>query len=887
MNLESKWLAGLVRRRRGRLASLTAGIALTVGFLGALGSFFVVASANMTRQALLGSPVDWQVQLAPGVAAATGLETVRTEPGVTRALVVNYGNVLGFSCQCGGTLQTTGSGKALGLPGDYAATFPKELRYLIGHRHGALLAQQAASNLHATVGSTIQLRLPQGPSISLRVDGIIDLPAADSLFQVVGAPPSSALQAPPDNVVLLPTAVWHRLYANVTAPGATTIEVHVRLGSVLPSDPASAYADALARAHHLEARFAGQALVGNNVAALLDAARNDALYANLLFLFLGVPGVVLAILLTAVLGASGGDRRRREQALLRLRGATPRRIVRLAVAEGLMVGVAGSIVGLVIATLLVRLTFHAANLRAAWPPSTGWMIVAVVTGVAVAVVCLAVPAWRDSRTITIAQERAVIGHGRWPLWARLYLDVVALALAAVVFLRSASNGYQVVVAPEGVATSTVDTTVFLAPLLLWIGTALLCWRISWAVLARAHRPLVALVRPWAGPLAGVAVASMRRQRVLLSRGLVILAITSSFAVSTAVFNTTYAAQSRVDAALTNGADVAVTAPGSTGLPGSLASRLSSVTGVSSVASMMHRYAYVGADLQDLYGVNPTRIGRTVHVVDSFFTGLSARGAMAALASRPDAILVSLETAQTYLLTPGTMVRLRLQFASDHRYHAVPFHFVGVVREFPTAPHDSFFVTNARYVARVTGDPSSQILLIRTNGPPPPVARAISSMISPLSGITVRSVDQQLATTLTGLSAVDVSGLTRLELTLALLLAAAAAGIVLALGLAERRRTFAIAVAIGAKTRQLSTFVWSEAVFILSGGVVFGSLTGWLLANTITKLLTGVFDPPPDHLSIPLTYVGLFLAVTLLSGVGAVLVSLRATRRPQMEVLRDL
>lgn len=48
-----------------------------------------------------------------------------------------------------------------------------------------------------------------------------------------------------------------------------------------------------------------------------------------------------------------------------------------------------------------------------------------------------------------------------------------------------------------------------------------------------------------------------RQRVLVTRGVVLVAIAFSFAVSTAVFNTTYNAQSRVDAELTNGADVQV------------------------------------------------------------------------------------------------------------------------------------------------------------------------------------------------------------------------------------------------------------------------------------------------------------------------------------------
>ena len=53
-----------------------------------------------------------------------------------------------------------------------------------------------------------------------------------------------------------------------------------------------------------------------------------------------------------------------------------------------------------------------------------------------------------------------------------------------------------------------------------------------------------------------------------------------------------------------------------------------------------------------------------------------------------------------------------------------------------------------------------------------------------------------------LTAVDLAGLTRVELGFALVLAAAAGGLVLLLGLAERRRTFAIATALGATARQL-------------------------------------------------------------------------------------
>jgi putative ABC transport system permease protein len=40
------------------------------------------------------------------------------------------------------------------------------------------------------------------------------------------------------------------------------------------------------------------------------------------------------------------------------------------------------------------------------------------------------------------------------------------------------------------------------------------------------------------------------------------------------------------------------------------------------------------------------------------------------------------------------------------------------------------------------------------------------------------------------------------------------------------------------------------VFVTVGGALLGALAGWLLAVVLVKTLTGVFDPPPDGLSVP-------------------------------------
>jgi putative ABC transport system permease protein len=865
------------------------GVAAAVALLGSLGVFFAASKAHMTREAAAGVIVDWQVQLSPGADPAAAGRVIASAPGVLRSLPVGYADTTGLSASTGGTVQTTGAGKVLGLPPGYQAAFPGEIRSLLGSGNGVLLAQQTAANLHATVGTIVSVGRQGLAPLRVRIDGVVDLPAADSLFQAVGAPPGSGLSAPPDNVLLLPQPQWQKAFGKIglLQPGTARTQYHVRLSSALPPDPAAAFADVSGRAKNLEARLAGAGVVGNNLGAQLDAARKDALYAQLLFLFLGLPGAVLAALITAIIGAAGADRRRREQALLRIRGASPRRIAWLAGAEALLVGVLGSALGLAGAVMAGHLAFGAARFGATTGQTLVWGAISVVAGLALAVITILVPAWRDVRTVSVRRARDVVGRARPPLWARLYLDLWLLAAAGIIFWRSVQSGYQVVLAPEGVATISVSYETFLAPLLFWLGAALLAWRISTGLLGRGRGAVASAVRPLAGGMSGVVAASMSRQRRLLSRGLLIMALTASFAVSTAVFNATYAAQSRVDAQLTNGADVAASTTAAAGLPARAVTAARRLPGVAAAQPMMHRFAYVGNDLQDMFGIDPRHIGEATSMSGAFFQGGNASAVLAALAARPDAVLVSEETVRDYQLLPGDLIRLRLQFASDHAYHVVPFHYVGVVREFPTAPRDSFFVANASYMAKATGSPAYQDLLVRASGPPPAVAAAVRRMLGPASGAVVQDIDTQLKITLSGLTAIDLSGLTRLELAFAFILAAAASGLVLALGLLERRRTFAIASALGAHTRQLASFVWSEAIFVTVGGVILGVLSGWGLSFVIVKILTGVFDPPPPHLFVPWAYLAALALVTGAAVAAAGSGVIRATRRPATDVLRDL
>jgi putative ABC transport system permease protein len=880
------WLKGLLSRLPGRLLGAVLGVALTVALLATLGSFIASGMASMTRRAVAAVPVDWQVQLVPGadpngIIAALGRSTAYTAVGL-----VGYADAAGFSARTGGTVQTTGPGKVLGLGPQYRRQFPAEIRPLIGAPDGVLVAQQTAANLRVTVGDRVTIRRVGLPSLMVPVDGIIDLPYADSLFQAVGVPPGGAPQAPPDNVVLLPAGLWHRFFDPQAAvrPDSVRTQLHVRIARDLAADPAQAYTDVLGRAHHLEALIAGSGIVADNLAARLLGARADALYAQVLFVFLGLPGVVLAMLLTLAIAASGADRRRREQALLRIRGASTAHLLRLEGMEALIVGVGGVAAGLGLAALAARVIAPAGI---AWDSVAAlWVAGAALTGLVLAALAVLSPAWAQARRPPWLAARAEVGRAVAPLWQRLYLDLAFLGASAVTFWLTARTGYQVVLAPEGVAQSSVAYQAFLAPLCLWLGVGLLATRLGEGSLARDGRVLRRLLRPVARGLAGAVAASMGRQRVLVTRGAVLVAVALSFAVSTAVFNTTYNAQSRIDAELTNGADVTVM--GSTAAPpGSRLAELRDLPGVAAAQPMQHRFAYVGTDLQDLYGIDPAHIGEATRMSNAYFADGDARAALAALAARSDGVLVSAETARDYQLKPGDRLNLRLQHARDHQYHLVPFRFAGIVREFPTAPKDSFLVANAGYIAQQTGSEAAEIVLLRTADTPAAVAARARAVVSSLPGARVTDIGSTQHAISSSLTAVDLHGLTRLELAFAVLLVAGAAGLVLALGLAERRRTFAILAALGATESQRGAFLWSEGLVILAAGSLIGLAAGVGVARMLVTLLTGVFDPPPQGLSIPWGYLALLATAALVSTALAVLGAQTASRRPPVEALRDL
>src|SRR5207237_4655162 len=126
-----------------------------------------------------------------------------------------------------------------------------------------------------------------------------------------------------------------------------------------------------------------------------------------------------------------------------------------------------------------------------------------------------------------------------PWWARYGLDFVALAIGGFVYWQASQNGYQLVLAPEGVPQVSVNWYALLAPAFIWIGAGLLAYRLADLALVRGRGPLGRLVRPLAGELSPTVAATMGRQRRMLARTVTQVALTAAYAATPADITSAY------------------------------------------------------------------------------------------------------------------------------------------------------------------------------------------------------------------------------------------------------------------------------------------------------------------------------------------------------------
>jgi putative ABC transport system permease protein len=893
-----------------RVVVLAAAVALLAAVL-----FFVHDSLGGVTTAAVGSvPVDWQGPVGSYDQAVSVAGSVQGMAGVSAAVPVATAPFAGMEHQADVGRIRSSSGAILAVPPAYLEKL-HTFRFL----HGGIvtgqivLDQQLAATLQAAVGDTVTLTpRADGPGQQFTVSGVVLVTAPDILFQPLDPMAGPAPAQPPAEIAILPLATFAEKVASqlptlgsgtaappaaattATAgqtpaapslpgePAGTQWQVQVQLApESLGAGPGAALKLAEQTRRRVERSLPGQVRFVDNLAESLSSAASDSLYADALYIMLALPGALIALGLVYLAALGTVERDRRDLALLRARGATRRRLLGMALAESVLVGVVAGAVGVAAGWLAVNLLVPGgvASGPVAFAAITAACMLLAVGGAAAARIGAGLGVFRQS----VVEARSSVRRSGRPLWQRLYLDLAALIASGLITWLTLRTGFSAVVNPDSNPTLSLAVYMFFGPALLWIGATLALLRLRGGLLARLVR------RSGSAPprgLGGFLLASAGRRGAALNRGLLAVGLLMAFAVELGIFAATYHQQAIVDAQLTLGADVVAAAPPGVAAAGDLATRIGAVPGVKATTSVDHSYAYVGPDLQDTYGIDAATFTKATALRDSYFRGGTSAQMLERLRQTPDGILVAEETIADYQLARGDLLKLRVLDRKTGRFVVADFHVVGTVLEFPSAPKDSFMVTNLKYLQAATHDSGPNAVFARVTGDPVAVAAAVAKATA-ADGTSVRDIRTQTAATVSAITTVDLVGIARIEEAFVVLLAAAAMGLYLSLALSERRRELGTMLALGAPLRSVAAFLWSEAALILGAGVVLAAGLGWLLAVELVAMLTHVFDPPPDALAIPWGFLAVLLAAAVL---GTVIAGVAATRRlqrlPLGEILRE-
>ena len=346
------------------------------------------------------------------------------------------------------------------------------------------LPAAAASQLHLKVGSVLTgTPEPSGPQTSLQVTGLFRPKNPASLYWAVDLVPSSGIGV---DHYAISTAGGSQPVTSVSygpavlnpAAFGRALSATQASWTVLPQGPAMAHGNigtlatgTAAAVSQLTVALPEGLQVTSNLPQVLAGTASTIVLTRSLFtiaalelLLVAGAGLVLAARLLA-------DLREDESALLRARGATRWQVARPVLAEAVVLGVAASLVGVLVGSRLTGVLASLGNLSLDGHASGGITPLAWLSALVVLVVCIAVMAWPALRTLTPGVAR--LRRNRQArlagiAWAGGDLAVVALGAVSVWEL----HGYSAVAHPA-TGSLGIDPVVAVAPALALAGLALI------------------------------------------------------------------------------------------------------------------------------------------------------------------------------------------------------------------------------------------------------------------------------------------------------------------------------------------------------------------------------------------------------------------------------
>ncbi|HVF77898.1 MAG TPA: FtsX-like permease family protein [Solirubrobacteraceae bacterium] len=772
-----------------------------------------------------------------------------------------------------------------------------------GFRSGsALLSAEAARTLGVAPGATVKLRVPgRATALSLPVSGVADLARAKPLFYSRKTSKLEDHIYVPDSIVVSPQTYRREILpafqvANARRGSALRSlplsEVDVLIDrSRLKTDPARALAQSKAVARAIGRVAPGQDTLIDNISNTLQVAREDAAVGRRMFLFLGLPGVVLAAFLSAYAGIILAGAQRRDQANLRIRGAHRGHLLRMLAYRTVALAGVGSLLGVAAGFVSALVILGPSTLLEAATADLALSgLFAIAVGLVTTALALYIPGRRSLRR-EISQERREMTASAAPRWGLEVAVFAGLAIALALALRARTFDPPAASVSAGQAV-TLPPRLLLAPLVAWFAGVVLAARVAVAVSARLPLPTGAA---FGSPVWGTLRRSLRRRSRSLAIGIAGVASVVAFGTAIALFAATYDGAKAADSTFVVGSDVRVTPSvlSPRPHPPSYARTLEvpGVLAVAPVVAKLENSVLVGPfdqNRQDLTAIDPASFERVAALPDVFVEG-GAASAMQALQADRHGLLVNAGTAEELSVEVGDDVKVLLARGTGQQT-LKPFVVVGTFDDIPGFPDGVDLVANLDYYVAATGVSKVDYFLARARDSSDEglgqAAAALRSGPGRSDPINIDSRTTALAKDQSSLAALNIQGLVDLDSLFTLLMSAAVIAIFVFGLMLERRREYVTMRAQGMRSGELRALVLGEAAVVALSGVVAGVLVGTGMAALLVHVLRGLFILPPS-LALPVLQIALLAGLAGGATLGSAFMATAMLRRMRpTELLRE-
>ncbi len=801
--------------------------------------------------------------------------------------------------------QIDGPVRVFGLEKSYTKIDPT-IRILKGSEvpGAAVISAEAAEKLSVGLGDTISIDLPDGTTIAKKVSGIADLTQARSLFSSRHGANLEVFLYVPNNVILdvedFKNEVLTPFQRANTARGARVKSLPIQEIDIglereqLNAEPSVALKEAQQVGALVSNVATGQGFLLNHVSNTLSVASNDAGVAKQMFVFLGLPGILLAAFLAAYAGIVLSGSQRREQAILRIRGASRKRLLSMLTVRVSFITACGALVGVLLGFMTAIVVVGLPTLLRATIVSLGVSAV-LGTGAGLCATGLALYlTGRRSIDQEINEDRAKYVL-RPPKWRQYWLDLFGIAIVAIAtYFVIAHAGFEGSPGSVYVGRSvSIPLGLLCLPIVAWLCGSLFGGRIVAWLLSRSKS---VSSRAMGKPFSLLFGLSIQRRAWALAEAAIIIGLIIAFGTSLAVFTASYKGAKTADARYVLGSDIKISSsPASKRVyhsgdaQGFVTPDLDLVTpvvyGIHNVVLRSDRTS----DVANLAAVDPESYLRVAPLDDSHFSNGKAEASLALLTASSNTVLLSADIASFLKVKIGDTIHVLLGKNTPQQVE-VEVAVVGFFKNIPGFPDGANALMNiTRHETLAPSVPvtfflahtreSSDVFIHNT-------VQALQRGVGADDSLVIESRLTALAKDQSSLASLNIDGLLKIDSAYSLAMGAIVVTIFVFGLLLSRRREYVTLKAQGMSSHEIRALIGAEAATATIAGSIVGVPVGLVMAYYFINVLRPLFVLNPPYVipygSLAIIIGSVIVAAIVTSAAASSLVNrLKAT-----ELLRD-